>query len=147
MQPHLTISFPAILSAAFAAFLLGWLWYGPLFGRTWGKLMGMKMDKKPEAAFMIKALGFQFLGLFLTSYVLAHSGQIWRPTVWGAATDGGSNAAFGFMAGVFTWIGFYIPQQLSKVNWEMRPWKLFFINAGHDFVALQVIAQILAHWR
>jgi hypothetical protein len=37
--------------------------------------------------------------------------------------------------------------QLGKIAWEMRSWKLFLINTAHDFVILQVIAQILAHWR
>ena len=146
-EPHLILNWPAIITAVVAAFVFGFLWYGPLFGKPWAKAMGLKMDKKPDANFMSKALGLQVIGLFLTTYVLAHSGQVWRPSVWGVGNDGASNACYGFMAGVFTWIGFYVPMQFGKVSWEGRPWKLFFINTAHDFLNLQIISQILANWR
>lgn len=142
----IVLNWPAVIVATLAAFFFGFLWYGPLFSRPWAKAMGMKMDKKPKTDEMMKSMGLQALGLFLTAYVIAHTCQVWRPSVWGVGPDGPAQM-YGFMCGLFTWIGFYIPQQLGKIAWEMRPWKLFLINAGHDFFALQIISMILAHWR
>ncbi|MER2512837.1 MAG: DUF1761 domain-containing protein [Nitrosomonas ureae] len=51
------------------------------------------------------------------------------------------------MSAFFTWIGFYIPMQFSKVAWENRPWKVFFINTVHDFILLLIFSTIFAYWR
>jgi hypothetical protein len=146
-EPHLIINWAAILTSTVVAFLFGGLWYGPIAGKAWCKAMGINMDQKPDSKVMRRAFALQALGLFLTSYVLAHTGQVWRPSVWGVGEDMGPCYMWGFWCGLFTWIGFYIPMQFGKVAWENRPWKLFFINAGHDFIALQIISQILACWR
>lgn len=146
-HPNLIINYGAIVAAVVAAFFFGYLWYGPLFGKTWGKAMGMNMSKKPDSKVMFKAMGLQVIGLFLIAYVVAHAGQVWRPSVWGVGPDEGSNFMWGFMNAFFTWLGFFIPQQLGKVAWEMRPWKVFFINTAHDFFNLLIISVILASWR
>lgn len=140
------INWPAILVSVLVAFVFGALWYGPILGKAWASDMGLNMDRKPDPKVMKRAFINQFIGTFLTVYVLAHSVQIWRPSVWGAGADQ-SDAMYGFMGALFAWIGFYIPLQLSKISWENRPWRLFFINAGHDFLNLQIIAAILTHWR
>lgn len=145
-EPMILLNWPAIITAVIAAFIVGFLWYGPLFSKPWAKEMKMKMDKRPDPKVMTRALLLQLLGLFLTTFVLAHFQQSWRPSIWGLDGDG-PNSNYGFFAGFFAWIGFYVPMQFGKVSWEGRSWKLFAINAGHDFVVLQVISQILAHWR
>lgn len=146
MHPHIALNWIGIVAAVVAAFVFGWIWYGPLFGRTWGKIMGFNMDKKPDMKSMRKGMILQLVGCFLTAYVLAHSNQVWRPSVWGVGADQ-SDCVYGFFGGFFTWLGFYVPIQLGKVAWENRPWKLFFINASHDFINLQIISQILAYLR
>jgi len=145
MHPNIVLNYPAMIVSVIVAFFLGFLWYGPLFGKIWATGMGMKMDKKPDAAFMRRALGLQLLGICLVVFVLSHSIPVWRASVWGIGTDQ-PDYVYGFFGGFFTWIGFYVPLQLNKIAWEGRPWTVFFINAGHDFVNLQLISQILSHW-
>ncbi|MEK7357805.1 MAG: DUF1761 domain-containing protein [Bdellovibrionota bacterium] len=145
-QPQLILNPWAILAATVAAFMLGGLWYGPLFGKRWAGYMGMDMTKKPDAKVMKRAFILQAIGLLLTSFVMAHFNQSWRPSVWGAGTDA-PPVIYGFFGGFFAWLGFQVPLQLGKISWESKPWGLFFINSSHDLVTLQVISQILAHWR
>lgn len=142
-EPNIAFNGLGILLAMTGAFVFGGVWYGPLFGKTWGRLMGMDMTKKPERKVLMRAMGLQAFGLVLTAYCLSYSMNVWRPSVWGVGSDG-PNAMYGVMAAFFTWIGFYIPLQLNKIAWEMRPWKLFFINAGHDLINLLIISEILA---
>jgi hypothetical protein len=146
-NPHLILNWGAIAAAMVACFVFGGLWYGPIMGKTWAKLMKFPANFKPTPAEMKKALAIQVVSLFLITWVIAHTGQVWRPSVWGVGPDQGPDWMWGFFCGFFTWIGFFVPLQLNKVAWEMRPWKLFFINAAHDFINLQIISQILAHWR
>ena len=147
MLPHIALNWPAILVAVVAGFVFGSVWYTVLFGRTWAKLMGMDMSKKPDKNKMTQAMILQVVGLFLTSFVLAYLVPIWRPSVWGVATPDGPAWQYGLCGGVLVWAGFFVPMQLGKVGWEMRPWKLFIINTAHDFILIQVISQILSSWR
>ncbi len=145
-QPTLIINFGAMLAAFAAAFILGGLWYGPLFSKPWAKEMGMSIDKPPPRAVMLRSMAIQAFGLLLTSYVLMHTVQVWRASVWGAGTDG-PDYVYALSGAFFTWFGFYVPIQLGKISWEGKSWKLFAINAGHDLANLLVMSFILSYWR
>ena len=146
MQPAIHLNYLAIAVAVIVNFFFGWIWYGPLFGKAWAKEMGMNMDQKPDSKVMMRGMILMLIGTFLLVYVLAHSVQVWRPSVWNAGTDG-SDAMYGFMCGFFTWIGFFVPQNLSVVAWDNKSWKLFGINTSYHFLSLQILAMILAYWR
>jgi hypothetical protein len=146
MQPGIHINYAAIAAAVVASFVFGWLWYGPLFGKTWARLMGMRMDAKPDSKFVLRGMALMILGTFLTAYVLAHSTNVWRPSVWALGADA-PPYVYGFFSGFFTWLGFYVPMLLGSVAWEGKTWKLFGLNAAYHFLNLQLIAMILAYWR
>ena len=146
-QPHIVLNWGAIAVSIIVAFIFGGIWYGPLFGKTWAKAMGMDCEKKPELAVMRKAMAIQLVGTFLIAFCLTHDLQAWLPSAWGIPGNDGPSWLHGFMGGFFTWLGFFVPLQLNKVAWEQKPWKVFFINAGHDFINLQILSQILAAWR
>ena len=146
MHPEIHLHYPAIAACVVASFFLGFVWYGPLFGKVWARLVGLAPDFKPSPPQMAKAMGLMVLGSFLTAYVLAHSVLVWRASTWHAGADGPS-WTYGFFGGFFTWLGFYVPPLFSSVAWEGRSWKLFGINAAYHFVALQVTGAILAQWR
>jgi hypothetical protein len=46
---------------------------------------------------------------------------------------------------VFTWLGFYVPTDLSTVAWERKSWKLFWINTGYHFTML-LVASVILHY-
>lgn len=146
MHPQLVMNWPAIAVCVVFAMALGFVWHGPLFGKLWVREMGLPADFKPTPQVMVRALALQIVGSFLTSYVLAHDVQIWRPSVWGAGTDAAA-ATYGFFAGFFVWLGFFLPQHFVSVAWEQKSWRLLAINAGYSFVNLQVAGHVLAHWR
>src|ERR1051326_6187094 len=101
MMPH--INYWAVLVAAIVNFVLGWLWYGPLFGKPWAKMVGMDMSKKPPMASMVKSMLLMFIGSLLMSYVL-DNGLIFGNSYLGMS---------GWMAGVqgsfWYWLGLVAP--------------------------------------
>ena len=151
-QPTLILDWFAILFAVLANFAFGFLWYGPFFGKSWHKAMGLPKKTKAKksavaAKNFLKIAITQLLSIFLTVYVLNYTGQIWRPSVWGIGPDEISSIGYGFFCGLFTFFGFYLPRELDEVLWTKRPWKVFLINAGFYFLSLQIMAVILAVWR
>jgi len=144
-MPDIHINMLAVLIAVVANFILGFLWYTPLFGKAWAKEMGMNAENKPPARAMVKGMIFMIIGNFLMAYVFAHNMAVWNPLTWGLAASTTSTMETACMAAFFTWLGFYFPGELGRVAWESKSWKLFFINTGYHFVSLLVVAMILAY--
>ena len=146
MHPHIPINYLAVAAAILGNIVIGFLWYGPILGKAWAQEMKMPPDFKPGPGVMARAMTLMVIGSLLTAWVLAHTVAVWRPSTWNAGADL-SDFAHGFFAAFFTWLGFYVPLLLNTVAWEGKSWKLFGINAGYHFVALQVMGLILAFWR
>lgn len=146
MQPQIHLNWLAIGVSVVVSFLVGGLWYGPLFGAAWKKEMGVPADAKPAGGEIGKSLLLNVIGTFLTAFVLAHDVLGWRPSAWNAGTDA-APAVYGFFAGFFAWLGFMVPVLLNGVAFERKSWRLFFINAAFQFVSLQIIGMILTFWR
>lgn len=143
MMPNIHINFLAVAVAVIANFIVGFLWYTPIFGKIWGKEMGFDMDKKPPASALIKGMVFMVIGNFLMAWVFAHNLAVWNPVTWEQAPSAIPPAAMALSAAFFTWLGFYFPTDLGTVAWESKSWKLFFINTGYHLVSLLVAAFIL----
>ena len=137
MMAAVSINYWAVLAATIAAIVLGFLWYGPLFGKVWMQLMGMdkkKMDKNMKKQ-MTKSYIILVITTLITSYVLAHFVKYLGTTVSDAL-----QTAF------WIWLGFVATIQIGIVLWDGKPWKLYFINASHQLVSLALMATILALW-
>jgi hypothetical protein len=137
---QMNINMVAILVAVVANFILGFLWYTPLFGKAWAKEMGYDTSIKPASGELAKGMIFMVIGNFFLAYVFAHNIAAWN-FVPGAGEM--SPMAKIMNATIFTWLGFYLPTDLGSVAWERKSWKLFFINTGYHFMMLLVAAIIL----
>jgi hypothetical protein len=131
------VNFVAILIAAIANMVLGYIWYGPLFGKAWMKLSQIKMDKMKSSG-MGKSYALMFLGSLVMAWVLAHA------LVFGNAYLHTSGAQSGIMVGFFNWLGFVAPVMLSSVLWDGKPWKLWLLNSGYYLIGLMLMGVILA---
>lgn len=138
----LPINYTAILIAVVANFILGFLWYTPLFGKAWAKEMGFDMTVKPTSGEMAKGMIFMVIGNFLMAYVFAHN-----MAAWSFVPGMGQLPKMGTVmnSAIFTWLGFYLPVDIGAVTWEKKSWKLFGINTGYHLVMLLVAAIILTY--
>jgi hypothetical protein len=145
MLPTFTINYLAVLACAIAAMPIGFLWFGPLFGKSWQQHMGMGGMQRPDSASMGKAMAIFFIGNLLIAYVLAHSIKAWQASSWGLSPDA-APWVYAVNAGFFNWLGFFLPVQMNRVAWEMKRWGLVVINASFDLVRLLLFGFILSYW-
>ena len=138
------VNYLAILASAVAAMVLGFLWYGPLFGKIWSELMGWGVMTPEKMAEMQKkarpAYAISFVGALAMAYVLAHA------LIFASAYLNSSGVTAGLAAGFWNWLGFIAPVTVGVVLWDGKPWKLWFINAGYYLVQLLMMGTILALW-
>lgn len=138
------INYLAVLVAAVASMIVGWAWFGPLFGKRWIALSGISMPETmtPEVkAGMNKSYALMFVGSLVMSFVLAHALALASATLNTGGLSGG------LIGGFWNWLGFVAPVLLGPVLWEGKPWKLWVLNAGYYLVALCVMGVILSLWR
>jgi len=137
-----SINYWAVLVAAVVNMVVGFLWYGPIFGKMWIAMMGWsstdvargeeKMKKE-----MNKSYALAFLSSLVMAYVLAYF-----VFIYGAVSVGGAlELAF------WIWLGFMATISLSGYIWEGKPFKLFVLNAGEQLVALALMALVLVLWQ
>jgi hypothetical protein len=136
---HLTFHWGAIVLSAVVAFVFGFLWYGPLFGRRWGEEMGFDMasGEKPAMKTMLWPMAGNFTGNFLIAYVLT----------WVLAGVGIHWGGFlgVLMTTILIWTGFYLPTGFSQKGWEQRTWGFFGINMGYHFLNLMIIGTMITY--
>lgn len=137
---QIDVNYTAILIAAIAQMVLGFIWYGPLFGREWMKLVGMtEKDKEAAKSGMGKTYALSFLGSLVMSYVLAHFLRL----------AGAETAMTGAQGGFWVWLGFVATTGMNEFLWAVKPkpWKLYWINQSYILVGLLIAGAILATWR
>lgn len=137
---QININFLAIIIAVVVNFILGFLWYTPLFGKIWGREMGYDMNEKPKTSDMMKGMISMLIGNFLFAWVLAHNISAWS---FVPGTEALSHTANILMSAIFTWVGFYLPVDLGSIFWERKSFKLFSINTGYHLASLLVVSAIL----
>ena len=144
MEPNIQLNMTAVFIAVVANFIFGAIWYMPLFGKAWAKEMKMDIDgPKPPASVMIKGMVMMAIGNFLMAFVFAHNIAVWNPVTWGQAASTMSMGQNVAMAVGFTWLGFFLPQDMGRIAWEGASMKLFLINTVYHFLSLVIAASIL----
>lgn len=128
------VNLVAVLIAAVASMAIGFVWYGPLFGKPWMKLMGMKgkFEMKMDAK-MQKTYAMSFVGALVMAYVLASL----------IGMGGVKTLEGGLTAGFFAWLGFVAPVQMSEVLFGGKSWNLYYINTGFQLASLLAMGAVL----
>jgi hypothetical protein len=124
-----------LVVAALANYVIGSLWYGVFFSKSWVRLSGLK-EMKVSAASVISGL----IGALLTAYVLQHAIFFANEYLKTSGIGGG------LMTGFFGWIGFIAPVTIGVVTYEKKPFALWILNNAYWLISLLVMGVILSLW-
>ncbi|WP_420577942.1 DUF1761 domain-containing protein [Ekhidna sp.] len=128
-----SINWLAVLVATVSAFIVGGLWYGPIFGKAWMAEMGFTEDDLKDAN-MAKIYGTAFVLEFIIAlqlaFFLGHGGT--EPTV-------GQGATYGLHIGLF----FIAAAMGVNALFSRSSLKLWFINAFYFVILLTLMGVIL----
>jgi len=137
------INYMAVIVAAIVNMVLGYVWYGPLFGKQWMALSGVmpQLDALGKPKGMTKKMVIMFVGALVMAVTL------FKFIAYASGFLQQSGAALGLSIGFCLWLGFIAPVTLSVVLWEGKSWKLWFLNNAYYVVLLLVNGAILASWK
>ncbi len=134
------INYPAVAVAALIQFfVVGWPWYGLLFQSAWMDATGVTMEaaQSMSGGEMAMMYGGSLIAYFVVFYVMAHFIAYTKSTT----------AKQGAQTGFWSWLGFVAPVLFVTVMYSMKPFSLWFIDAGYWLVSMLIGGVLLAVWR
>jgi hypothetical protein len=132
------INWLAVIVSGAAAMVIGFMWYGPLFGKAWMKANKFtekdmkKMKITPKAA-----MCFGTINSFVMAVLLA--------LIFSALKS--NSLVDGIIAGLVLWAGIAATTRVNSVIFEQRPLSLYIINAGYDLTTILAMGIILSVWK
>lgn len=126
----------AILVAAATGFLIGGLWYGPLFGKAWMAEHGFT-EEQLRAGNMVKIYVLTFAFSVLSALFLGHLLS---------AVDASPRATIMISVGIS--LGYIIPAIGTNYLFSRKSGKLFAIDAGYwltFYAAMGLVFLLLGH--
>jgi hypothetical protein len=127
----------AVVIAAVASFMFGWLWYGVLFSDAWLLACGKTREEMHAEGPSPTPFIISFIGLMVMASVLA--GVLGH--VAGAAMTAGS----GLVTGVFMWLGFVITTMTVNNAFRGEKPALTVIDGGH-WLGVLVLQGLIIGW-
>jgi hypothetical protein len=129
------VNYWAVLVSAMSAFVVGWIWYGPLFGKIWMKLTGFTEEELKEGNISMPVmLLLNYIATALAAFAIA------------ILIGSEANIGFGIFAGAMISVFWIATNRLNDVLYERKPWGLYFIHVGYNLIIYTIIGAILATW-
>jgi hypothetical protein len=137
------INYFAVVVATVLNIVIGFLWYGPVFGKPWMKEMGFTAEhmREAQAKGMTQSYVIMAVAALVLNYVLAHV------LVQAELAFGMLDVSMAMVGAFWMWLGFIATTMTGQVLWEGKSWRLYALNVGYYLVALEVAAIIIATWR
>jgi hypothetical protein len=126
------VSLLATLVATVLGFLLGALWYGPLFGARWTALVGISEGQARRDFNPLAAYGITFVLGFVAAYV------------FGLYVGPNPGRSFAIVCGAAAGLFFVVTSLATNYLFEGRPAALIAINGGYHAVRFTLIGVAFA---
>lgn len=131
-MPHVDLNWLAVIAAAVSSFVLGGIWYGPLFKRAWCREAGIDPDAAPRhpARIFATAFGCSLLAALMFALFLGNE----------------ASAADGFGAGFV--VGLFFVAMSFGINYAFaqRSLKMWMIDSGYHIAQFCLYGLILGAW-
>jgi predicted transporter len=131
--PPIDFNWLAVIAAAASAFLLGGIWYGPLFKKAWCREAGVDPDSAPRHPARI--------------FAIAIVCSLLSAVIFAAMMPSGAGAADGFGLGFV--VGLFFVAMSFGINYAFaqRSLKLWMIDSGYHILQFILYGVILGAWR
>ena len=162
------INFYIFFLAALAPLVIGFIWYGPLFGKAWMKEMGFTKESlagKNMALTFILCYVFSFLIAFFLLFLVVHQMGVMQTLQGETGFEEQTGEAFnyfqdflanygdrfrtfkhGALHGTLSGMIFVLPILSIIALFERKSVKYVAINAGYWVVTLALMGGVICQW-
>ena len=134
------INLLAVLIAAAAVFIIGFLAHGPVTGKLWMKLANIHPTGNEKMSDMYGQMFWNLVVNLVTAYAVAMVyAFIVASGLWGAAS-----IFTGVHAALLVWLGFIVTSSSIEVIWMKRSIHLWLFECAASFVGFVAMGAIIA---
>lgn len=135
------INYLAILVCGILSMVVGFIWYGPLFGEKWLAIIGASADDLEKRKEMQKKAG----PLYGIQLILA----LFQIFVLARFIASGESA--GIITALWIWAAFVIPTLAGSSMWNNEDRRIsisrFLIQGGYQLVMFVIYSLVLSLWK
>lgn len=133
MVSFASVNWLAVVVGTVLSMVIGTLWYGPLFGQLWLKLIEKTADElESNPVIYIKTAIAAFIGMLALNLVVVSFG----------ATD----ILSGLLAGGFVFLGIGATTTFVYTNFEGPPEKVWFLYVAYHLLVYLIMGAVFAIW-
>lgn len=135
------VNYLAVVVAAAVNFVIGFLFHGPLFGKTWMRLANIHPTGNEKLSDMVPQMVKNFIANLVFAYVLA-------VVIYAVASyyNNVGNIVGGMGIGVWVWLGFVVTSSSMEYIWLGRSLKHWLFEVGTSLVCILAMSAIIAAW-
>jgi hypothetical protein len=134
MFPFGSVNWLAVIVGTVVSMALGALWYGPLFGRTWLRLIGKSAEEiEGDPLDYLKTAVAAFVAMLFLNLM-----------VFSLGTNGFVN---GMVVGALTFIGFGATMTFVYTTFEGPKEKVWLLYAAYQLVVFVIMGAVFAVWK
>lgn len=130
----------AVLVAAVVAFIIGFLFHGPLFGKLWMKLADVHPTGNEKLSDMVPQMFWNLVSNFVTAFALA---VVYGYTVTSSLSRG-AGIGTAVMSAFWVWFGFLVTSSSIEVIWMKRKTSLWLFECVSSLVVMIAMGIIIA---
>ena len=127
-----------LLICGVLSLVLGFIWYGPLFGKKWMEIIGVNGMDKEKMKEMQKGMWKLYATSFALALFQAHVLSYFIQMIPGLSA---------FHLALWLWAGLVVPVVAGASMWtndsSITAWSRFLILAGYQLVLVEIFALVL----
>lgn len=141
------VNWIALVVAALSTLVIGFLWYGPLFGKAWMKETGMTEEKARQGNMPLRlglSVVLAFVAVFFIYVTSVATGGMPPDELHGQEKflTFGHGVLHGIMVSLFV----VMPALVTNAMYEQKSFKYMLINVGYWVVSFAIMGGIVNVW-
>ena len=138
------INWWVVIGVSVLQIFIGSIWYGPIFGKFWMRLMGSAHMTKDEIKKAQKAMMPAYVVQFFVSTVMNVALYV------AVKTNSDGDLIADICAAIALWLGFVMPIQVGEVLWsklsDRDKLKKLAVSGGQQIITMCIAAAIFSYW-
>ncbi|QHI37714.1 hypothetical protein IMCC3317_30950 [Kordia antarctica] len=143
------VNWIALVVAALSTLVIGFLWYGPLFGKAWMKETGMTEEKAKQGNMPLRlglSVVLAFVAVFFIFQNSVLTGGIPPDQLHGLNNPRYLTFGHGVLHGVIISMFVVMPAMVTNAMYEQKSIKYMLINVGYWVVSFALMGGIVNAW-
>lgn len=143
------VNWIALIVAALSTLVIGFIWYGPLFGKAWMKETGITEEKAKQGSMVVRlgiSVVLAFVAVFFIYINSVVTGGLPPDELHNVSNVQYHTFGHGAFHGALIALLIVMPALVTNALFEQKSFKYMLINVGYWIVTFAIMGGIVNAW-